>query len=65
MKNTGLSVEGFTAEVIRTFKEMYPDEMQNIDLPANLTEREQMERILDYCVKKGYKLLELLEKFPV
>ena len=65
MKNSGLSVEGFTAGVIRTFKEMYPDEMQNIDLPANLTEREQMKRILDYCVKKGYALPELLEKFPV
>lgn len=65
MKNPTCAVDEFTAGVIRTFKEKYPDEMQNIDLPANLTEREQMERILDYCVKKGYKLLELLEKFPV
>lgn len=65
MKTSAFSVEEFAAGVIQAFKEKYPDELRNIDLPSGLTDREQMERILDYCVKKGYMLLELLEKFPV
>ena len=51
--------------MIQTFKEKYPDEIQNIDLPDGLPKREQMERILNYCVKKGYALPELLDKLPV
>lgn len=63
MKHSVFSVDEFAAGVIQTFKEKYPNEIQNIELLAELTVSEQMERILGYCVKKGYKLPELLEKF--
>lgn len=63
MKHSAFSVDEFAAGVIQTFKEKYPDEIRNIELPAGLTERDQMERILEYCVKKGYKLPELLMRF--
>lgn len=65
MKHSAFSVDEFAAGVIQTFKEKYPDEIQNIDLPDGLPKREQMERILNYCVKKGYALPELLDKLPV
>ena len=65
MKQSAFSTDEFAAGVIATFKEKYPDEMQNIELLDGLPQQEQMKRILDYCVKKGYTLLELLEKFPV
>lgn len=63
MKHSAFTINEFAAGVIQTFKEKYPDEMQNIELPAGLTENEQMERILGYCVKKGFKLPELLARF--
>ena len=65
MKHSAFSVDEFAAGVIQTFKEKYPDEIQNIELPAGLTESERMARILDYCVKKGYMLPDLLDKLPV
>ena len=63
MKYSALTLKEFAAGVIRTFKEKYPDEIPNIDFPTGLTECEQMEHILAYCVKKGYKLPELLAQF--
>ena len=63
MKHSAFSVDEFAARVIQTFKAKYPDEIRNVELPSGLNEREQMERILGYCVKKGYKLPELLAQF--
>ena len=64
MKQSAFSTDEFAASVIATFKEKYPDEMQNIELPDGLPQQEQMKCILDYCVKEGYMLLDLLEKVP-
>lgn len=63
MKHSAFTINEFAAGVIQTFKEKYPDEVQNVELPAELTENEQMERILVYCVKKGFRLPELLTQF--
>ena len=63
MKNSAFSINEFAAGVIETFKEKYPDEIQNIELPTGLSKSDQMERVLEYCVKKGYMLPELLTHF--
>lgn len=63
MKQQSFTVQEFASGVIQAFKEKYPEDAGSIDLNDALSEREQMERILDYCVKKGYTLPELLDKF--
>ena len=39
--------------------------MNDVGIDEHMSETEKMEKVLDYCVKKGYVLPELLTQFEV
>lgn len=63
MKQDGFTIQQFALNVINTFEKKYPDEVKDVGIDEQMPVQEKMERVLDYCVKKGYVLPELLAEF--
>ena len=63
MKNDGFTVHRFALSVVSAFEKKYPAEIRNVGFDEQMSEQDKMEKVLDYCVKKGYVLPELLDQF--
>ena len=60
MKQEGFTIQQFALNVVTAFQQKYPDEANNVGIDEQMSEQDKMEKVLDYCVKKGYVLPELL-----
>ena len=63
MKQEGFTIQQFAHNVVTAFQQKYPDEVSNVGIDEQMSEKDKMEKVLDYCVKKGYVLPELLTQF--
>lgn len=63
MKNDGFTIQQFARNVVTAFEQKYPDAVKEVGIDEHMSEQDKMEKVLDYCVKKGYVLPELLEQF--
>ena len=63
MKQDGFTIQQFAHNVVSAFQQKYPDEVNDVGINEQMSEQDQMEKVLDYCVKKGYVLPELLAQF--
>ena len=63
MKQDGFSIQQFALNVVIAFQQKYPDEIEDVGIDEQMSEQDKMEKVLDYCVKKGYVLPELLAQF--
>lgn len=63
MKNDGFTIQQFARNVLTAFEKKYPEEVNKVGLDEQMSEQDKMEKVLDYCVKKGYVLPELLNQF--
>lgn len=63
MKQDGFTIQQFAHNVVAAFRQMYPDDVNSVGIDEHMSEQDKMEKVLDYCVKKGYKLPELLAQF--
>ena len=63
MKNDGFTIQQFARNVLTAFEKKYPEEVNKVGLDEQMSEQDKMEKVLDYCVKKGYVLPELLDQF--
>lgn len=61
MKNEGFTIQQFARNVVTTFEKKYPEAVNEVGLDEQMSEQDKMEKVLDYCVKKGYVLPELLD----
>lgn len=62
MKQTGFTIQQFALNVIAAFQQKYPNEINAVGIDEQMSDQDKMEKVLDYCVKKGYVLPELLEQ---
>ena len=65
MKQDGFTIQQFAHNVVTAFQQKYPNEVNDVGIDEHMSETEKMEKVLDYCVKKGYVLPELLTQFEV
>lgn len=63
MKQDGFTIQQFALNVVTAFQQKYPDEVDDVGIDEQMSEQDKMEKVLDYCVKKGYVLPELLAQF--
>ena len=63
MKQDGFTIQQFAHNVVSAFQQKYPDEVNDVGINEQMSEQDKMEKVLDYCVKKGYVLPELLAQF--
>lgn len=63
MKKNGLTIQQFAHYVVTAFQHKYPNEVNDVGIDEQMSEQDKMEKVLDYCVKKGYVLPELLAQF--
>lgn len=63
MKQDEFTIQQFALKVVTAFRQKYPDEVNAIGIDEQMSEQDKMEKVLDYCVKKGYVLPELLAQF--
>lgn len=63
MKQEGFTIQQFARNVVTAFQQKYPDEVNNVGIDEQMSEQDKMEKVLDYCVKKGYVLPELLTQY--
>ena len=63
MKQDGFAIQQFAHNLVSTFQRKYPDEVNDVGIDEQMSEQDKMEKVLDYCVKKGYVLPELLTQF--
>ena len=63
MKQDGFTIQQFALNVVIAFQQKYPDEIEDVGIDEQMSEQDKMEKVLDYCVKKGYVLPELLAQF--
>lgn len=63
MKQNGFTIQQFAHNVVTAFQRKYPDEVIDVGIDEQMSEQDKMEKVLDYCVKKGYVLPELLAQF--
>jgi hypothetical protein len=63
MKQDRFTIQQFAHNVVTAFQQKYPDEVNNVGIGEQMSEQDKMEKVLDYCVKKGYVLPELLAQF--
>lgn len=63
MKQAEFSIQQFARNVVSAFMKKYPDAVNDVGIDEQMSEQDKMERVLDYCVKKGYVLPELLMQF--
>lgn len=63
MKNAGFTIRQFALNVVTAFENKYPEAVHEVGLDEQMSEQDKMEKVLDYCVKKGYVLPELLDQF--
>lgn len=63
MKQEGFTIQKFARNVVTAFQQKYPDEVNNVGIDEQMSEQDKMEKVLDYCVKKGYVLPELLTQY--
>ncbi len=62
MKQEGFTIQQFALNVIAAFQQKYPNEINAVGIDEDMSDQDKMEKVLDYCVKKGYVLPELLEQ---
>lgn len=62
MKNEGFTIQQFARNVVTAFEKKYPEAVNEVGLDEQMSEQDKMEKVLDYCVKKGYVLPELLDQ---
>lgn len=65
MKQEGFTIQQFARNVVTAFEKKYPEEVSEVGLDEQMSEQDKMEEVLDYCVKKGYVLPELLDQLEV
>ena len=63
MKQDGFTIQRFAHNVVTAFQKKYPDEVNAVGIDEQMSEQDKMEKVLDYCVKKGYVLPELLAQY--
>lgn len=63
MKQHGFTIQQFAHNVVTAFRQKYPAEVNDVGIDEQMSEQDKMEKVLDYCVKKGYVLPELLAQF--
>lgn len=63
MRQDGFTIQQFALNVVTVFQQKYPDDVNNVGIDEQMSEQDKMEKVLDYCVKKGYVLPELLAQF--
>ncbi len=63
MKQDGFTIQQFAHNVVTAFQKKYPDEVNAVGIDEQMSEQDKMEKVLDYCVKKGYVLPELLAQY--
>ena len=63
MKREEFTIQQFAHNVVTAFQRKYPNEVNNVGINEQMSEQDKMEKVLDYCVKKGYVLPELLAQF--
>ena len=63
MKQEGFTIQQFARNVVTAFQQKYPSEVNAVGIDEQMSEQDKMEKVLDYCVKKGYVLPELLAQF--
>lgn len=63
MNQCRLTIQQFALNVVTAFQQKYPDEIDDVGIDEQMSEQDKMERVLAYCVKKGYVLPELLTQF--
>ena len=63
MKQEGFTIQQFARNVVTAFQQKYPGEVNAVGIDEHMSEQDKMEKVLDYCVKKGYVLPELLAQF--
>ncbi len=63
MKQDGFTIQQFAHNVVTAFQQKYPDEVNAVGIDEQMSEQDKMEKVLDYCVKKGYVLPELLAQY--
>lgn len=62
MKNEGFTIQQFARNVVTAFEKKYPEAVNEVGLDGQMSEQDKMEKVLDYCVRKGYVLPELLDQ---
>lgn len=63
MKQDGFSIQQFALNVVTAFQQKYPDDVNDVGIDEQMSAQDKMEKVLDYCVKKGYVLPGLLEQY--
>ncbi len=63
MKNDRFTIQQFARNVVTAFEKKHPEAVKEVGLDEQMSEQDKMEKVLDYCVKKGYVLPELLDQF--
>lgn len=63
MKQDGFTIQQFAHNVVTAFQQKYPDEVNAVGIDEQMSEQDKMEKVLEYCVKKGYVLPELLAQY--
>ena len=63
MKQGGFTIQQFALNVVTAFQQKYPNEVNAVGIDEQMSEQDKMEKVLDYCVKKGYVLPELLTQY--